>query len=127
MLGTQVEGRASSPGRETAGGLRTPVAPQKPELLIPLSTIPRYKVHNRDMTIGELAAKAAVNIQTVRFYERRGILPEPPRSGSGYRCYDKSDLETLCLSGGRRSWALLCRRYLNCFPRIEPSQDCHLL
>jgi len=48
------------------------------------------------MTIGELAAKAAVNIQTVRFYERKGILPEPPRSGSGYRCYDKSDLETLC-------------------------------
>ncbi|MFY9844280.1 MAG: MerR family transcriptional regulator [Terriglobales bacterium] len=48
------------------------------------------------MTIGELAAKAAVNIQTVRFYERRGILPEPLRSGSGYRCYDKNDLEALC-------------------------------
>jgi DNA-binding transcriptional MerR regulator len=48
------------------------------------------------MRIGELAAKAAVNIQTVRFYERRGILQEPPRSGSGYRCYGDGDLETLC-------------------------------
>jgi DNA-binding transcriptional MerR regulator len=48
------------------------------------------------MRIGELAAKAAVNIQTVRFYERRGILQEPPRSGSGYRCYSERDLDALC-------------------------------
>lgn len=48
------------------------------------------------MTIGELAAKAAVNTQTVRFYERQGILAPPPRSRSGYRCYGESDLETLC-------------------------------
>jgi DNA-binding transcriptional MerR regulator len=48
------------------------------------------------MRIGELAAKAAVSIQTVRFYERRGILQEPPRSRSGYRCYREHDLDTLC-------------------------------
>lgn len=48
------------------------------------------------MRIGELAAKAVVNIQTVRFYERKGLLEEPPRSISGYRCYRESDLETLC-------------------------------
>jgi MerR family mercuric resistance operon transcriptional regulator len=47
------------------------------------------------MRISELADKAAVNIQTVRFYERRGLLQEPPRSGSGYRCYASRDLETL--------------------------------
>jgi len=48
------------------------------------------------MRIGELAAKAAVNIQTVRFYERKGLLPEPPRSLSGYRCYGENALETIC-------------------------------
>ena len=48
------------------------------------------------MRIGELAAKAGVNIQTVRFYERKGILEAPLRSSSGYRCYSESDLETLC-------------------------------
>ena len=48
------------------------------------------------MRIGELAAKAAVNTQTVRFYERKGILEAPPRSRSGYRCYGEGDLETLC-------------------------------
>jgi DNA-binding transcriptional MerR regulator len=47
------------------------------------------------MRIGELAAKATVNIQTVRFYERKGILEAPLRSQSGYRCYDERDLETL--------------------------------
>jgi DNA-binding transcriptional MerR regulator len=56
------------------------------------------------MTIGELAAKAAVNIQTVRFYERKGILDEPSRSVAGYRCYVESDLEALCFI--RRSQGL---------------------
>jgi MerR family mercuric resistance operon transcriptional regulator len=39
------------------------------------------------MKTGELAARAAVNVQTVRFYERRGILPKPARSRGGYRDY----------------------------------------
>jgi DNA-binding transcriptional MerR regulator len=45
------------------------------------------------MHIGELAAKATVNIQTIRFYEREGLLPAPSRNNSGYRCYGPSDLE----------------------------------
>ena len=40
------------------------------------------------MRIGEVAAQAGVNIQTLRYYERRGLLPEPARSNSGYRAYD---------------------------------------
>jgi Hg(II)-responsive transcriptional regulator len=39
------------------------------------------------MRTGQLAARAGVNIQTVRFYERRGILPKPERTTSGYRVY----------------------------------------
>lgn len=37
------------------------------------------------LTIGALAREADVNAQTVRYYERRGLLPPPPRSRSGYR------------------------------------------
>lgn len=48
------------------------------------------------MRIGELASKAGVNIQSVRFYERRRILREPARTASGYRVYSKSDLEDIC-------------------------------
>lgn len=39
------------------------------------------------MKIGKLAVKAAVSIDTIRFYERRGLLPEPERLASGYRVY----------------------------------------
>ena len=48
------------------------------------------------MRIGELASQAGVNIQSVRFYERRRILRQPPRTASGYRVYSKSDLDDLC-------------------------------
>ena len=39
------------------------------------------------LTIGRLARDAGVNLETVRFYERRGLLPRPPRSASGYRLF----------------------------------------
>ncbi len=39
------------------------------------------------MTIGTLARKAGVGVETVRYYERRGLIPEPPRRDSGYREY----------------------------------------
>jgi len=45
------------------------------------------------MRIGELAARAEVNIQTLRFYEREGLLRPPARTVSGYRAYMDSDLE----------------------------------
>ena len=40
-----------------------------------------------NLTIGHLAKKANVNIETIRYYERRGLIPEPPRRESGYREY----------------------------------------
>lgn len=39
------------------------------------------------MTIGQVAAQARVKVQTLRYYERRGLLREPPRRQSGYREY----------------------------------------
>jgi MerR family copper efflux transcriptional regulator len=44
-------------------------------------------------TIGQLARKADVNIETIRFYERRGLLPDPPRNKSGHRQYSIKDLK----------------------------------
>jgi len=41
------------------------------------------------LTIGALGKLADVGIDTVRFYERRGLLPAPNRTTSGYRLYDK--------------------------------------
>jgi len=41
----------------------------------------------RLMTIGELSEHTEVNIETIRYYERIGILPKPPRSAGGHRLY----------------------------------------
>ncbi len=39
------------------------------------------------LKIGEVADRAGVNLQTIRYYDREGLLPEPPRLESGYRMF----------------------------------------
>jgi DNA-binding transcriptional MerR regulator len=56
------------------------------------------------LTIGKLASAADVGVDTVRFYERAGLLKKPPRSASGYRLYDAADAVRLRFI--RRSKAL---------------------
>lgn len=41
----------------------------------------------KSLTIGKVARRAGVGVETVRFYEREGLLDEPPRLESGYRQY----------------------------------------
>lgn len=41
----------------------------------------------KPLTIGRLAHEVGINLETVRFYERKGLLPKPPRSTSGYRLF----------------------------------------
>jgi MerR family copper efflux transcriptional regulator len=49
----------------------------------------------RSLTIGQLAGQAGVGIDTVRYYERQGLLLEPPRRASGYRDYPAESLGRL--------------------------------
>ena len=44
------------------------------------------------MTIGQLAKRANVNIETIRYYERRGLIPNPPRNESGHRQYSQESV-----------------------------------
>ena len=46
-------------------------------------------------SIGKLAKRTGVNIDTVRFYERRELLPEPERKPSGYRVYNADTVDRL--------------------------------
>lgn len=50
---------------------------------------------NKRIRIGELAKLAGVNIQTIRYYERRGLLTAPVRLESGYREYTPACLERM--------------------------------
>jgi len=47
------------------------------------------------LKIGEVARRAGVGIETLRFYERSGLLDRPARTEGGYRLYDTSALKTL--------------------------------
>ncbi len=47
------------------------------------------------MKIGELAQRTGVPIDTVRYYERQGLLPPPDRQPSGYRSYQADDVTRL--------------------------------
>ena len=49
----------------------------------------------RQFTIGELSRLTEVNIETIRYYEKIGIMPNPPRNNSGYRIYSSSHLGRL--------------------------------
>jgi MerR family mercuric resistance operon transcriptional regulator len=58
---------------------------------------PHYKVkgYAGSMLIGELADVIGLAAQTIRFYERSGLLPSPSREANGYRVYDETALNRL--------------------------------
>ncbi len=49
----------------------------------------------RDLSSGALAREAGVNVETIRYYENIELMPEPLRTGNGYRVYDEADLKRL--------------------------------
>ncbi len=44
----------------------------------------------KEITRGQLAKRSGCNIETIRYYEKIGLMPEPPRSAHGYRQYDEN-------------------------------------
>lgn len=49
----------------------------------------------QQLTIGRLASAAGVNFETVRYYERIGLMPPPARTASGHRAYEHAHLRRL--------------------------------
>ena len=47
------------------------------------------------MRIGQLASEAGVNAQTIRFYERHGLMPRPARRANGYREYPSTTIDRI--------------------------------
>lgn len=47
------------------------------------------------LTIGQLARATGVNLETVRYYERIGMMPEPVRTSGGHRAYDEGHRQRL--------------------------------
>ncbi len=54
-----------------------------------------YEVKQMVFHIGELAEKCNVNKETIRYYERLGLIPKPSRTESGYRIYTEQTVDRL--------------------------------
>ncbi len=50
---------------------------------------------SKEITIGKLSSQTGVNIETIRYYEKEGILPAPPRTEGGHRLYTEEHLKRL--------------------------------
>src|SRR6185295_14421132 len=61
-----------------------------------------------DLSIGEAARRTGLRPSAIRYYERRDLLPKPPRRG-GRRCYDPSTLTRLSIIAGSRRAGLSIR------------------
>src|SRR4029077_13533556 len=55
----------------------------------------KVRVYGRAMKVGEVARRSGVNVETLRYYERRGLLPPPDREPSGHRRYDEDTVRFL--------------------------------
>jgi MerR family transcriptional regulator, copper efflux regulator len=58
---------------------------------------------SNSLTVGPLAKAASVKLDTVRYYERSALMPEPRRSNAGYRLYSQQDLERLKFIRGAKT------------------------
>src|ERR1700716_3082604 len=60
-----------------------------------LTSVPRYGSTVPRVRVGEVAERAGGNVETLRYYERRGLLPTPDRAPSGHRRYDEETVRFL--------------------------------
>ncbi|MFP5239689.1 MAG: Cd(II)/Pb(II)-responsive transcriptional regulator [Acidobacteriota bacterium] len=58
------------------------------------------------MRIGELARRAGCTVETVRYYEREGLLASPQRGANNYRRYERTHLEALCFIRNCRAFEM---------------------
>jgi DNA-binding transcriptional MerR regulator len=61
------------------------------------------------LTVSKLAAEVGVKADTVRYYEKAGLLPAPERSESGYRAYDEGAVDRLRFIKGVQAFGLRLR------------------
>ena len=66
------------------------------------------------LTIGHLARETGTKVETVRFYEKSGLLPKPTRTEGNYRSYDREHLNRLSfIRRARDFFGSLCRAWSN--------------
>ena len=77
------------------------------------------------LTIGKLAKQSEVNIETIRYYERRGLIPKPPRRESGYRQYPRDTVTRIQFIKRAKELGFSLREILELLSlRVDPATTC---
>ena len=77
------------------------------------------------LSIGELAREGHVNLETIRYYEREGLMLPPPRKSSGHRAYTGGDLQRLRFIKRAQSLGFTLSEIRELLAlRVEPEQPC---
>ena len=77
--------------------------------------------NQESLTISGVAHAAGVNVETVRFYQRKGLLREPSRAGTGIRRYRQADVLRLQFIRSARDSVLVWRKSANsCDSKTAP-------
>jgi len=61
-------------------------------------------VSGKGLRRADLARRTGCNLETIRYYEKIGMMPEPPRTASGYRVYDERHVARLRFILRGREW-----------------------
>ena len=79
----------------------------------------------KNLTIGQLAKKTQLNVETIRYYERRGLVPEPPRSDSGYRQYSQNAVARLQFIKSAKELGFSLKEIMELLSlRVDPDTTC---
>jgi len=77
------------------------------------------------LTIGQVAHRAGIGVETVRFYERRGLIEEPPRRESGYRQYPEDVVARLRFIRRAKELGFSLKEIVELFSlRVDPDTTC---
>lgn len=77
------------------------------------------------MTRGEVAKRAGVGSETVRYYEQRGLIPEPSRSAGGYREYTERYVERIRFIKRAQELGFTLKEIKELLSlRVDPGVDC---
>lgn len=77
------------------------------------------------LTIGNVASQCGVKLETVRYYERQGLLPKPPRTPSGYRVFPNDSVLRIRFIKHAQSLGFTLKEIRELLAlRIEPATSC---
>jgi MerR family mercuric resistance operon transcriptional regulator len=79
---------------------------------------------NRDFGIGELSCRSGVNIETIRYYEKIGLLPTPPRTEGGHRVYPDSHFRRLVFIRRSRKLGFTLNEIRNLLSLVDGGCTC---